>query len=87
MIELIKEVYEKINNELNQKYNTKTLRLEVKEWLEREIPNSVIKCDEENNTPDVIDSSNMVAKVSQTENHQLKYYDLVFGVKINQIIQ
>ena len=63
-------------------FNTKKYRTEFKERLEKEIVNSVIKCDEENNPPDVVDLCCLVAKVSWVENHQHKYYkycDLIFG--------
>jgi len=84
MIEKIQEVYERINNEFLSMspfgpMNTKNFRTEFKERLENEIVNSVIKCGEENNPPDVIDFCCLVAKVSWTENHQQKYCDLIFG--------
>ena len=84
MIEKIQEVYERINNEFLSMstfgpMNSKNYRTEFKQRLENEIVNSVIKCDEENNPPDVIDFCCLVAKVSWTENHQQKYCDLIFG--------
>ena len=84
MIEKINEVYERINNEFLSMspfgpMNSKNYRTEFKQRLENEIVNSVIKCDEENNPPDVIDFCCLVAKVSWIENHQQKYCDLIFG--------
>jgi hypothetical protein len=84
MIEKIQEVYERINNEFLSKslfkpMNNKSYRAEFKQRLENEIVNSVIKCDEENNPPDVIDFCCLVAKVSWNENHQRKCCDLIFG--------
>ena len=84
MIKKIQEVYERINNEFLSmspfgQMNSKNYRTEFKQRLENEIVNSVIKCDEENNPPDVIDFCCLVAKVSWVENHQQKYCDLIFG--------
>jgi hypothetical protein len=84
MIEKIKEVYERINNEflLMSPFgpmNTKQFRTEFKERLQNEIVNCVIKCDEENNSLEVINSCCLVAKVSWVENHKEKYCNLVFG--------
>jgi len=84
MIEKIKEVYERINNEfLSQSpfgaMNTKQFRIDFKQRLENEIVNSVIKCDEENNLPEIIYFCCLVAKVSWMENHQEKCCNLVFG--------
>lgn len=84
MIEKIKEVYERTNNEFISMspfgpMNSKNYRTEFKQRLENEIVNSVIKCDEENNPPNVIDLCCLVAKVSWVENHQEKYCNLVFG--------
>lgn len=84
MIEKIKEVYERINNEFLSMspfgpMNSKNFRTEFKERLENEIVNSVIKCDGENNPPEVIDFCCLVAKVSWIENYQEKYCNLIFG--------
>lgn len=84
MIEKIQEVYERINNEFLSMtpfgpMNTKNYRTEFKQRLETEIVNSVIKCDEENNPPDVIDCCCLATRVSWIENHQQKYCDLIFG--------
>jgi len=90
MIEKIQEVYERINNEFLSMspfgpMNSKSYRTEFKQRLENEIVNSVIKCDEENNQPNVIDFCCLVAKVSWAENHQQKYCDLIFGQPENVI--
>lgn len=84
MIKKIQEVYERINNEFLSMghfgpMNSKNYRTEFKQRLENEIVNSVIKCDEENNPPDVINFCCLVAKVSWVENHRQKYCDLIFG--------
>lgn len=84
MIDKIQEVYERINNEFLSMgsfgpINSKSYRTEFKERLQNEFHNSVIKCDEENNSPDVINFCCLVTKISWTENHQQKYCDLIFG--------
>ncbi len=84
MMKEIQEVYERINNELLSMspmgpMNTKEYRKQFKERLENEIPHSIIKCDEENNSPNVIYFCCLMVKVSWTENHQQKYCDLIFG--------
>ena len=84
MINKIQEVYERINNEFLSvspfgPMNSQNYRAKFKERLEKELDNSVIKCDEENNPSNVIDSCCLVARVFWTENHQQKYCNLVFG--------
>ena len=84
MIDKIQELYEIINNEFISMspfghMNNKNYRAEFKQRLEKEIVNSFIKCDEENNPPEVVDFCCLVARVSWTENHQNKYCDLIFG--------
>ena len=84
MIEKIKEVYERINNEFLLQspfgpFNDKKFRAEFKTRLENEIDNSVIKCDEENNPVDVIESCCLAVRVSWVENNEDKHCDLVFG--------
>lgn len=84
MINKIKEVYIRINTEFLSMcpfgpMNTKNFREKFKQRLESEIENSIVKCDEENNTPDVIDSCCIVAKVSWIEGNIEKYCNLVFG--------
>ncbi len=80
MLNKIQEVYERINNELPfGTFNDKKFRTEFKERLQNEFINCNIKCDEENNPPEVIDNCCLIAKVSWIENNKLKYCDLIFG--------
>jgi hypothetical protein len=84
MINKIQEVYERINNEFLSIspfgiLNDKKIRLEFKERLENEFTNTFIKCDEENNPPEVIDNCLLVAKLSWIGNNKYKYCDLIFG--------
>ena len=44
--------------------NTKEYRLQFKERLENEFIGSVVRCDETNNTPNIIDNHGLVARVS-----------------------
>ena len=84
MIEKIKEVYERINNEFILQapfgpFNDEKFREEFKTRLEKEITDSAVKCDEENNSSDVVESCCLIAKVSWTEDYKEKYCHLVFG--------
>lgn len=83
-LEKIQVVYEKINGEFLLASplgptNNRNFREEFKETLEKEIPGSTVKCDEENNPPDVIESNCIVAWVSWVEDNSYKYCKLIFG--------
>lgn len=48
--------------------------------LRSELPECRIKCDEENNPPDVVDSCSLVARASWTDaRYGEMYIDMVFG--------
>jgi len=72
--------------------NDGKFRLEFKRRLENEIldigisqEDYLIKCDEENNSPEVIDSFCLVATVFWIEKFQYKYCNLIFGQDENVI--
>lgn len=80
----LREVYEKFNNEFIYMspfgpMNDRIFRAAFKERLENKIANSIVKCDEENNTPEVIDYCCLIAEVMWEENYRKKYYKLIFG--------
>lgn len=84
MINKINEVYNRINNEFLTMspigpMNTRNFRLEFEQRLANEFIDCIIKCDEENNSCDVIDSCCLVARVSWYQNCEQKYCDLIFG--------
>lgn len=83
MDEKIKEISDRINNEFSNgaKFNNKDVRMELKNRLEQELPECTIKCNEENNPPELIDLCCIAARASWMENHQEKEYILVFGQK------
>jgi hypothetical protein len=94
MIDKIKEIYERIDNDflLTELINNVKSRSEFKRRLENEIldigisqKDYLIKCDEENNSPEVIDYSCLVATVFWIEKFQYKYCNLIFGQAENVI--
>jgi hypothetical protein len=89
MIEKIKIIYDKIQSEFLSKseFNTKEFRNELKIRLEELLPNTIIKCDEENNNPIIVESCCIVAKVNWIENETHKYCVLIFGNNLYKIIE
>lgn len=86
LLDKIREVYERIQNEFLSMspfgpMNTKEYRLQFKERLENEFIGSVVRCDETNNTPNIIDNHGLVARVSFPipDSIGYKYLDLIFG--------
>ncbi len=82
MLQKIQEVYERLNVELvaTGKFNTKDYQLEIKQRLEKELPSCNIKCDIENNPPDIIENCCLVAMVYWANNSKnMQYTHLVFG--------
>lgn len=84
MINKINEVYNRINNEFLTMgpfgpMNTRNFRLEFEQRLANEFIDCIIKCDEENNSPNVIFLCCLVARVSWYENYEQKYCNLIFG--------
>lgn len=83
----IKEVYEKINNELLEQYpfggpfNDDETREEYRIRLKNEIGDVEVKCDLDNNPPEIVDECVLVATVRWTpkNSQETKYYHLVFG--------
>lgn len=78
---MIKDAYERVNNLLLFENNTKKNRLKTRELLKillNFVVNDII-CDETNNTPEIIDNNQMVARVWWEESGKQKYVDLTFG--------
>ena len=78
---MIKDAYERVNNLLLFENNTEKNRLKTRELLKillDFVVNDII-CDETNNTPEIIDNNQMVARVWWEENGNQKYVDLTFG--------
>ena len=90
MKEKIQEVREKLNNEIcaAMPINNKSTREFIKTRLEEELGDSVlvIKCDEENNSPEIVDMNCAIARVSWLDSCQAKYSNLIFGQDV-QVLQ
>lgn len=56
----------------------KGTRFVLKTILEDKLPGYIIKCDEENNPPSVVDSQNIMARVSKIVNGTTFYVDIIF---------
>lgn len=81
MIDRIKEVYEELSNEINQGnlYNNKETRSFIKNKLNEKLGTDLfIKCDEENNPPDIVISNTLLARVYFSDNFKDYYVDLEF---------
>ena len=88
MIENIKKAYYIVNEKLSSKLNTQEVRVEVIQRLLDSLKDNDDKeiriiCDEANNTPKVIESHQLIARVEwkmkNRFNKEIKYVDLVFG--------
>ena len=60
----ITNVYNNIAPVIAGEYPDKKIRNEIKLLMEEALPEYVIKCDEENNPPEVMDSGNVFVMVS-----------------------
>ncbi len=82
--EILKEYY-KVNNFLIENcivYNTPENRNIICNMLYKELPNiDSIRCDEKNNTKDIIDENKVIARVTYFKRYgeENYYVDLVFG--------
>lgn len=81
MIQKIQEVYGSIMTEFlrNPTMNTPELRSGILERLCRELPGAGVKCDEENNPPEIIDQNVLVARISWIQDGGLMHTNLYFG--------
>lgn len=79
-INSIEYAYEKISPIIADEYPNAKTRIKLKTLMEAFLPEYDIKCDEENNPPNLIDSGNIVVKVStkKTLNGTYKYIDVIF---------
>lgn len=73
-------LYDAVCEEIMGRYNYQPTRVRVKEILEKELgENFTVKCDNKNNTPDIIDEKCLVARISWKENTETHYTDVVYG--------
>jgi hypothetical protein len=81
-IEEIRIIYEKLNNKLlfNPTFhNSKIFREKFRKKFQNKVTGIYVKCDEENNSPEIIDMNCLVARLFWVENNILYHADLVFG--------
>ena len=85
MIEKIQKVYDEIKHKYSNGENNTKVRLLLKTELLFELGDDVeVKCDEENNSPDIIDFNCLVAKIVWDKvSGAYKYTNLVFGDEHN----
>ena len=86
MIEKIQKVYNGIKYKHSNGENNSKVRLLLKTELLFELGDNIeVKCDEENNSPDILDFNCLVAKIvwNKELNGSYKYTNLVFGDKHN----
>lgn len=86
MIEKIQKVYDEIKHKYSNGENNTKVRLLLKTELLFELSDKVdVKCDEENNSPDILNFNCLIAKIVWNEelNGGYKYTNLVFGMKHN----
>jgi hypothetical protein len=83
----VREVYDEINSDglIVGKFNTRKFRRDFKillkkRLMEHGVTHFDIKCDEENNSPEIVEELCLVARVSWVnENKEIYYSDLIFG--------
>jgi len=63
-IPMIENAYNNIAPLIAGEYPDRKVRTKIKKLMEAFLPEYDIKCDEENNPPDVMDSGNVMVKVS-----------------------
>lgn len=82
MIDKIVKAYNELNKELIKEmpFNDKVTRERIAIYLETELQNCNIICDETNNTADIIDACICIARVSWINKAMnYNYVDLIFG--------
>ena len=85
MIEKIQKVYDEIKHKYSNGENSTKVRLLLKTELLFELGDDVeVKCDEENNSSDILNFNCLVAKIVWDKgNGTYKYTNLVFGDEHN----
>ncbi len=76
----ITNVYNNIAPIIVGKLTDKITRNEIKLLMEEALPEYIIKCDEENNPPKVIDSGNIIIRISTKikPDKSYNYIDVIF---------
>jgi len=68
-----------LNNPINRKIIKDLLKNETKDF------NCLIKCDEENNSPFILNNDCLVARIYIKEGLSFNYIDLIFGDNVNLV--
>ena len=74
-VEYVQEVYDEVSLEMAYELNNKKARTKIKDLMESKLPYYEIKCDEENNSPEVVDSGQVWIRVTDPETRN--YIELV----------
>jgi hypothetical protein len=76
----IKEAYEKIAPLVALDIPDAITRAKIKKLMKEALPDYEIKCDEENNSPEVIDNGNVMVRVSKPTfpSGSFNYIDVIF---------
>ena len=79
-IEAVENAFNKIRPLIEGEYPDSKTRVKLKKLMEAFLPEYDIKCDEENNPPEVMDSGNIVVKISTKKlpNQTYSYIDVIF---------
>lgn len=76
----IRNIMSEIEGQFRFTFNNKKTRDLIIEALGLKLGNSVIiECNEENNTPDIVDSGRIFARLRWVENNEYYKCDLIFG--------
>lgn len=75
-IDYVQEVYDEVSLTIAFDLINKDLNDKVKSMMKEKLPYYDIKCDEENNTPETVDSGHLWVRVTDPETKN--YIDLVF---------
>jgi predicted HicB family RNase H-like nuclease len=77
-VKLIDKAYEEIAPKVQYRMCNKETRKIIREMMKEKLPEYDITCDESNNPPDVIDSGNVLVRVSKYIHDEYKYVDVIF---------
>lgn len=81
----ITHIYKELNSKLiaDSSHNDSKLRSYVKNHLEKSLPGTTVKCDEENNSSDVIDGNCLIARIywDKKDFGETVYRTLIFGAE------
>lgn len=79
-IEAIEYAFNKVSPLIATEYPDAKTRTKLKKLMEAFLPDYEIKCDEENNSPEVVESQHIMVRVNKYMQHSgvVKYIDVIF---------